>query len=60
MARADDFLEGLSQWGERSSTNFRRAALTINVSLDVNADDKDEPSSWVDLCTQKKACQAAK
>lgn len=35
------------------------AALTITVSLDVDADDEDKPLFCVDLCAQSGTCQTA-
>lgn len=59
VAGPQDFLAGRLRRCEELSPNVKGAALSINVFLDVHADDEYEPSSCVELCTQKRVCQTA-
>lgn len=59
VAKRHKFPAGLLPWCERSCTSVKEAALTLVVSLDVDANDEDEPSSCVVLCAQRRICLAA-
>lgn len=59
VAGAHDSLARLVGWCGELSTNVRGAALTIHVSLGVDADQEDKPLSCLDLCAQRGVCQAA-
>lgn len=39
--------------------NVKGAALTIDVTLNVDADEEDKPSFRVDLCALRRVCQTA-
>lgn len=59
VARAHDFLAESVRCYKKTSGNVKGAALFVHVSLDVDAEHKDEPSSCADKCAQKMVYQPA-
>lgn len=59
MVKTHDFPSGFPRWCERSSTNAKKAAFTLDVSLEVDADVEEKPSSCVNLCAQKRVYKTA-
>lgn len=59
MKSAHDFLAWMLPWFEGLSADVKTAALTIDVSLDADADEKDGQPSCVALCAQNRLCQIA-